>query len=261
MGTVPETLRAFGDTTLVVRAVSAVLATFPGAPILQPYRTMDDAVNAIAPEASDAVRAAARTNAEDAVASQILAMGAAIDGADRQLARSSATGVEAQASDAVLKALGLAWFAHATGSGDPAARVEGFRSLPAGRSLLAIWAAVDVALPLGGTDVARMVSLHRTTEATRWVAIGGEQAMDGIGPIWDALLPTLQKVVDTAAKRTDPIALVLAPFVPGLVPGDGTTAPPGAAEQIAVQSDRMPIYKWLAARLAAEHAASRAVLG
>src|SRR5688572_29369202 len=137
MGTVPETLRAFGDTTLVVRAVSAVLAVFPGAPILRPYRTVDDAVEVLAPEAPDAVRTAARLYAEDPVASRILAMGAGIDGADRQLARSAEVGSEGHAADAVLKALGLAWFAHATGQGDPSARIEGFRALPAGRAMLA----------------------------------------------------------------------------------------------------------------------------
>jgi hypothetical protein len=191
-------------------------------------------------------------------------MGAAIDGADRRLAREARSRppeIESQAADAVLKALGLAWFAHATGTGDPTARVEAFRALPAGRSLLALWATVDVALPLGGTDVARMVSQHRDTETIRWVAIGGERAVDGIVPIWEALVPTLQKVVDTAAKRTESLAAVLAPFVPGLIPTDGGATPAGASEQIALQSDRMPIYKWLAARLAAEHAVSRATAG
>lgn len=264
MGSVPETLNAFGENTLVVRAVSVVLAAVPGAPSIVPYRTVDDAITAVAPFASDACRAVARSYAEDSVACRILEMGAAIDGADRQLARvTAAGGLDAQAADAVLKVLGLAWFAHATGRGESSARVEGFRSFPAGRALLATWAAVDVVLPLGPTDVGRMVAAHRTAAATRWVAIGGEHAMDGIGAVSDAIAPTLQKVVDAAAKRSDHLASVLAPFVPGLIPAaqDRSAPPPGASEQIAVQSDRMPIYKWLAARLAAEHAAARALSG
>ena len=240
-----------------------MLGAFPGAPLLQPYRTVDDVVTAVAPFASDPVRAAARSYAEDAVACRILAIGAAIDGADRQNSPDHrGWRTEAQAADAVLKALGLAWFAHATGRGESAARVEAFRSLPAGRALLATWATVDVCLPArrrrrGPDDHHPPHGLHHPV-----VPIAGEHAMDGIGAVSDALAPVLQKVVDTAAKHPEPLAELLAPFVPGLIAAspDRVTPPPRADEQVATGSDRMPIYKWLAARLAAEHAAARAVL-
>jgi hypothetical protein len=264
MSTVPDTLRAFGPQTLVVRAVQALVAGMPGEKPVVPYASLEDVVGAVLPSSEASVRAAAETLALDPIADAVLQLGAAVDGTDRLLARQLsasqlAPGTDAhtvQAEDATLKALALASFARrvspATAT-DPAARARAFLELPSGRLMGMLWATVDVALPLGGTDVARMVALHQATSASRLASLGGEQALDGAVPTWGALAPLLQELVDRAAPRTDALAAALAPFVPGLI-----ARLDGAAERIAAQSDRMPIYKWLAARLAAEHAVMRA---
>ncbi|MEQ1502950.1 MAG: hypothetical protein ABMB14_12005 [Myxococcota bacterium] len=256
-GVVSDTLRAFAPSTLVVRAVDAVLAATPGASAIAQYGLVDDVVAAIAPGASDDVRARAHTLVDDPVAARILAVGTAIDGADRDLPRAirrGGDGLALQAEDAALKALGLGWFARMVGVGEPAARAEALRSLPSGRALIAVWAAVDVALPLQGADVARLVADRGPAQGARLVSLAGEDAMDGVTTVLGGLGPVLQQAVDIAAGRIAALAEALAPFVPGLI----ATAE-GAAEQIAVQSDRLPMYKWLAARLAAEHAVLRAV--
>jgi hypothetical protein len=59
----------------------------------------------------------------------------------------------------------------------------------------------------------------------------------------------MQREVDRSVSRLARIVEALAPYVPDLLPGT-----PGAAQTIAVKMDRLPIYKWLGARLAAERA-------
>jgi hypothetical protein len=258
MSTVPDSLRAFGPQTLVVRAVQALVAGMPGEKPVVPYASLEDVVGAVLPSAD---RAAAETLALDPIADTLLQLGAAVDGTDRTLARQLSAnqlvpGTDAhtaQAEDATLKALALAAFAKRVSPGEPAARARAFMGFPSGRLMAVVWATVDVALPLGGTDVVRMVTLHQATSASRLAALGGEQALDGAMTTWGSLAPHLQELVDRAASRTDALATALAPFVPGLI-----ARLDGAAERIAAQSDRMPIYKWLAARLAAEHAVMRA---
>lgn len=260
MGTVPETLRAFGPTTLVVRAVDAVLATMGAQPPLGAVPDVAGVVEALA--AAEGIRAsvaAAEALALDATSERVLAIGAAVDGADRHLARTATPGpgperpqgtadgpplVELQAQDAALKLLAIAAIARTCG---------GLKRLPSGRALVAVWAAVDVALPLGGTDVARMMATHRGTQAIRLSALLPPEVCTGLDPVVDGLIPIGQRQVDAAVARVDGIAAALAPFVPGLL-----ASSEGAAERIALQTDRLPVYKWLAARIAAEHAAMRA---
>jgi hypothetical protein len=256
MSTVLETLHAFGPTTLVVRAVGALVEAMPGGHTLPPYPNLEAALQVLAPGASPEVAAAARANVDDAVAAGVLHLGASVDGADRALVRRTPAGgaapIEDQASDAVLKALALAGLASRVGTGDPPARVAAFRALPAGEVLLLTWAAVDVILPLGQTDLARLFP-SQAEQASRLASVGGEALLEGVVPVLRELVGPMQQVVDALADRSEAAARALAPFVPGLVAGEA-----GAGERIALQSDRLPIYKWLAARLATEHAIRRA---
>lgn len=247
MGTVPETLHAFGPSTLVVRAVGAALAAL-GEPELAPYPTVDTALGA----ADVGARAGAHQAASDMVASAILALGAAVDGADRAMVRAAEASGSDQSEDAVLKALAIAAFARRLGGDGPAERVERLLALPSGRALVATWGAVDVALPLGPTEVAGLLAAH-PQQVGRLAAIAGEEALDGVSATMPALLGALQGAVDAAVARSEALALALAPYVPGLV----ATAD-GAGAAIARQTDRLPIYKWMAARIAVEDAVRRA---
>lgn len=258
MPTVAATLQAFGPTTLAVRAVAAVLGTVPGAGSLQPWSSVDDAVRELRPDAGDAVLDDARARVDAAWASELLDLAGRVDALDRRLATHHVPGegLEAQGGDAVLKLLLLAVLASRGGTGAPEARVETLRTARAGRALLAWWAAVDVTLSLGGAEVGRLLAAHRAEQSGRLVSLGGEHVLDGVGPVLDAMLPTAAKVVDASAKRADTLARALAPFVPGLV-----VASPDVAEVVAVRADRLPVYKWLVARFAAELAARAAVDG
>lgn len=264
MSTVPDALRVYHSGTLVVRAIDALVAVMPGMPPVTPYGSVGDALVALSPQSAgdEAKLRALEALAIDPIANSIAELGAAVDGSDRVLARQLLHPPhvedphESQAGDAALKALAIGAIARRiSGSSEPGARARALTALPSGQLMLAVWAALDVALPLGGTDVAKMVSIHQAAESSRLATVGGEHALDGAVPSWAALAEIAQPLVDAAASRTEVIARSLAPFVPGLI-----SRSEGAAERVAVQSDRMPIYKWLAARVAAEHAATR-VLG
>ena len=132
--TVPASMRAFGPTTLVVRAANAVLTTLE-APVAPAWLTVGDAAAALG-----APVALADTLAADSASADLLRVGAAIDGADRALARQvrAEDALAFQAEDAVLKLLMLGWARGATGGT--------LLDLQFGRVALLVWAAVDVAL-------------------------------------------------------------------------------------------------------------------
>lgn len=246
---VAESLRAFGPSTLAVRAVGEVLGTLASDP-LPAYRAPEDALGVVAPESAARLAARAEVLADDALSRRIVAVGTAVDGADRAVARALARTPSAgdtlapQAEDAALKLLVLGWLASVT---------RGLVPLPSGAALLRVWAAVDVALPLGGADLSRMLGEQRSAAAIRLVALCGEEGMEGMHTGTDGLLAAAQREVDAAAARTEALALALAPFVPGLMASDRD-----AAARIALGADRLPLYKWLTARIAAEHAVARA---
>ena len=238
--TVPASMRAFGPTTLVVRAANAVLTTLE-APVAPAWLTVGDAAAALG-----APVALADTLAADSASADLLRVGAAIDGADRALARQvrAEDALAFQAEDAVLKLLMLGWARGATGGT--------LLDLQFGRVALLVWAAVDVALPLGGADVAWMLRDHRTAQSIRLVSLCGEAGMDGLQRNVDALVPAAAEAAARATARIDALAEALAPFVPGLV-----ASGEGAARRIALQGDKLPLYKWLATMIAAEYAAAR----
>ncbi|MEZ4238771.1 MAG: hypothetical protein R3F59_21990 [Myxococcota bacterium] len=241
---VAASLRAFGPTTLVVRAVDAVLGTL-GEPPVPHWATVGDAAAAL-----DAPLAHTEAFAEDDRSREILHVGAAVDGADRAVARRirAEDALGPQAEDAVLKLLMLGWLQGATHGA--------LLDLHAGRTALLCWAAVDVVLPLGGADVPWMLEEHREQQTIRLVSLCGEAGMDRVRGGVDAVLPRAAEAVARAAPHADALALALAPFVPGLLAsGDD------AAANVALQGDRLPLYKWLATRIAAEYAASRARTG
>ncbi|MEQ1567463.1 MAG: hypothetical protein ABMA64_17605 [Myxococcota bacterium] len=256
MSNLPDTLHAFGPSTLAVRAVGAVLSA-SGAAALDEMPTVEAALSTLlrttgGPAASPTVHAAAAAAATDLVSTAVLGLGAAVDGADRALGRDQVTDEGPQTADAVLKAWAMAAIARRLGGADPAARVARLLELPSGKAMVVVWAAVDVVLPLGGVHLDTVFAQHRVATASRLAALAGEEALDGTSAVLAALTPALQAQVDRTVPLSGAIAHALAPFVPGLVPQSG------AEQTIAVRSDRLPLYKWLAARIAAEHAVRRA---
>lgn len=252
MLSVPEALHAFGPSALVVRVVQALAAALelPGP---SSYPTVDAVVDELVPVARrSAVRGGALTAALASRSASILAVANAVDAADREIVRHlgpDAYLAEPQADDAALKAVAIAGqFRHAF-DGDALSVVRRVWQLPSGPLLVAVWAAVDVALPLGATDLRTLLAERELAQSRRLDAMAPSPGIEARRAVLEQLLPTLQREVDRSAARVAEIIAALSSFVPGVLPGT-----PGAAQTIAVKMDRLPIYKWLGARLAAERA-------
>jgi hypothetical protein len=252
MLTVPEALHAFGPTALAVRAVQALAGALE-LPRPVPYPTVEAVVDAlVAAPRRASVRERALAASLSARASRTLAIVSAVDLEDRALVRElglDAYETEPQANDAVFKAIAIADLIRESFQADPEAAVSSTFSLPSGPLLAAVWAAMDVALPLGTCDLASLVKEREATQAGRLDAAVGGAAEPGRRAVLEALVPWLQREIDRAVGQVPKLIAALSDFVPGVEP-----ATPGAARTIAVKMDRLPVYKWLGARIAAERA-------
>jgi hypothetical protein len=250
MASVSQALALFGPSSLTWRLIAAVLGAMPKAPDLVHYASVAEAARSVAP-AVDPAAADARAATEPV--EELLWMGRLVDATDRDrpFRMDGEHDLEVQADDAILKALALGWWAWRTGAGTAEERAEVFRVRPAGRALVAWWAAIDVALPLAGGDLEALIAARGSQQLSRLAALAGEHSIEGALPATRALVPTLQRVVDLATRRSEALAMAAAPYVPGLL-----ARADGAEEAVGARADRMPAYKLLAARLAAEHAAT-----
>jgi hypothetical protein len=141
----------------------------------------------------------------------------------------------------VFKAIVLAAIAARSGG------VPALESMPSTRAWIAFWASVDVVATLGAVDVKRLVAAHDLQARNRLAGALGEDALFGVDGALAALVPSLQREVDAATGTVDAVAKALAPLVPGIVaPG------PDAAAVVGTRADGLPVYAWLAARLAVE---------
>lgn len=246
MVSVDEALHIFRPEVLSVRLVSAVLAQVPGAPAYVHYGSVADAVRAVNASATPEQIAAAEARAQEGPSSRLVWMGRQIDATDR--ARPFLFEGEdergPQADDAVLKALALGWFAARCGG------VEAFTQLGAGQAMITWWASVELVLPLRTTEIEPMLAQRGVAQLSRLAALVGEQELTEVRPMTLALLPSLQRAAQLCSEHVEALVRASAPFVPGLL-----ASPDGADEAVASRADRMPVFKLLSARLAAERAA------
>ncbi|MBX2799393.1 MAG: hypothetical protein KTR31_17085 [Myxococcales bacterium] len=245
MQSVDEALAAFGPDALCARLVASVLAEIPRAPAWVHYGSVAEAAEIHRRSVDPTQLAAALARARTEVSTSLLQVGQQLDVADRHrdLGFLGRHDVDAQTDDAAMKAAALGWFASRCGG------ASSFVELPAGRSMLAWWAAVEVALPLGERRVEALLAERSQGQMNRLAALVGDHTLQGAYPAMRALTPMLQKVVDLACGRSEDLVVATAPFVLGLV--DHT---PSAPLDVAARADRMPVWTLLAARLAAERA-------
>lgn len=170
--------------------------------------------------------------AEPPARPEAVAVGRWLDGGDRHRPLPDP---EAQRDDAVRKALAITWWAR-TG---PQRMAH-----PAFRTLVAWWAAADVALPLPSGDVAEWHRRRHVDLQSQLASVVSEAGLGGLAVAWEQLQPELSEAVARARGARAELAEALAPHVPGLVaPGDG------AASHVAVGADRLPAYWVLFATL------------
>ncbi len=246
-----DALASFSPETLSWRLVQILLGEV-GAPDLVPAASVAEVARLLRPQATaDRVAAAVALAASEPV-DDVLYVAELLDAADRghRVAFGRTPSLDVQADDAVLKALGLGWVAWRTGAGSVEARVERLLGTPSGVAWAAVWACVEVVLPLGGADLRHLFNEHGSNQANRLASLADPISLEGAQPALSALAMPLQAHVDALVPRAADLTEALAPLVPGLI-----ASRVGAEEEVAHRADRMPLYQMLGARIAAEHAA------
>jgi hypothetical protein len=260
-----------------VRILEVVLKAIPNSPAYVHYRSVEDAVRALNPNASAAQLAEARALANDRDLKDVLWMGSTLDTVDNGYAiftglktvwnLFSGAGAKAlenddqQRNDAIIKALGIAYMVYHAYPGTLAQKVNAFRATGAGQTLAIYYGAADVALPFadnalvgGGNFISTTWNKYGAAQLSRLGGMMGGRSIDEAKSTLDGILQPLEQVAATASRYVQPIAATAKQYVPSVVSGADKVA-----GVVASGTDMLPVYKLLSARLAAESAARRAL--
>ena len=279
MTTIDEALQEFSSDALTCKMLRSVYKVVPYSPELPHFSTVDDAMRSIRADASESDLVRARdiaANTEDLA--DILWMARLLDAGDKgytiltglwsavklfQGKGSDALETDGQQrNDAVLKALGISYMVHKAYPGSLTEKAASFRDSPTGQAIAVYYGAVEVALPFadnaavtGSSFLTDLFAKAGGAQANRLASMAGGHSVEGAQAMLTTLTEPLQRVVAHTAKYTKPIAEAAGPYVPGLMSGADKIA-----GVVAGAADVMPVYRLLGARLAAESAASRALI-
>lgn len=277
---IDEALGAFADDDYTVRLCRTVFRVVPFAPDIPSYSSLEACLRQIDPDAHPKVLEAAHELARGEDAQRALWMFDALDTADSGI--TVYTGIKSavelyraekgqrldaletdpqQAADAVLKGLAIAYSVYRLFPGGPVDKVTAFRALSSGQALAFYFASIDVGLPFADNALAAGGSLFHDlyekigAEQTKKLAsIAGDEAAEGAKGVMAKLMDPLETLVKTSAEYLGPIADAAADFAPkALDVGDKV------AGGLATAADVLPVYRYLGARLVAEHCARRAL--
>lgn len=267
----------FKATSVTARLCRAVCTVVPGAPTLNHFQTIEQAVHTREPRAGRRVVARARELSEEPNAQGGLWVMNALDTADSGIA--VVTGVKTavaayktrstdalrndsqQAADAVLKALGIAYLIHKVFDGSPLDRVKAFQATDSGKAILAYYAAIEIGLPFadnaarqGGKLLDDLVNRWQDTDLGKLGAQVKADDLQGARTVLDRLLGPLRGAVQTASQHLGPAAEAAQKNLPGAL-----SAADKVAGVAATGADLLPVYRYLGARLVAEVCAGQAL--
>ncbi|HHO53794.1 MAG TPA: hypothetical protein ENK18_23705 [Deltaproteobacteria bacterium] len=278
MSRVNEALNEFNSDSITVKLLDGIFNTVPHSPQFQMWTSVDDAVRALKPSATESELELARNIAagNDQV-NDILWMSRLLDSGDKGYAivTGLATawklfkgqGVESfetdnqQRNDAVLKALGLSYMVYKAYPGSVAERADAFRTSPTGQAMAIYYGTIEVALPFADNAamsssgaLEQLLSKDGDEQMRRMSQLAQGHDVDGAAQMMSQLTEQLQRVADHAANYVKPVAEQIGPYMPGAM-----NAADKAAGALANAADVLPVYRLLGARLAAESAARRAL--
>ena len=163
-----------------------------------------------------------------------------------------------QGGDAVLKALGIGYLLNLCFPDSDDAVLE-LSELPAGRALLAYFAAAEVALPFveqlseDEQVFSSLMSQHLDAQAAKLATVTGKPAVEEARRHLESIALTVDSLVNRSGDY-------LGPFVQsaeGMVPGAGGVVDT-IGDVMAAGADVLPVYRYLGTRLVSEAAVSRA---
>lgn len=278
MSVVQQALDEFNEESLTFKLLTGVYTAVPYSPAFPHWRSVDDAVRTLKPDATqeDLIRAQqiAQTNQEVA---NILWMAKLLDAGDKGYAIVTGLhtafklfkgqGMEAletddqQRNDAILKALGLAYMVYYAYPGTVQQKAIAFRDSPTGQAMMMYYGSIEVALPFAdnvaqyaGGSLSNMLNNEAGGQANRLAQMAQGHNLEGAIQMLSELTDRLQRVADHATNHIKPVAEQIGPYVAG-----GANIADKAAGALANAADVMPVYRLLGSRLAAESAARRAL--
>jgi len=271
-------LHEFKPDDYTVKMLQAIFKVVPYAPTLNHYRSMEEVVRTLNPNANPIAFGKVRIEAMGQDIQDVLWMGNLLDTGDKgyalftglksavNLVRGQGAAAletdDQQRNDAVLKALGIAYMAYNAFPGSVSERVEAFRTTPAGQALLMYYASIEVALPfadnaaVGTANVVDRLLQSAPAQVQKLTGMAAGKSLEGAVETLRSLAQPIQKVVDVAAQYTKPVAQTAQQYLPGALGGADKVA-----GLVANAADVMPVYRYLSIRLAAEGAAYRALKG
>ena len=270
-----RTLADYDPQKLTVKLVGTILGSIPFAPPTKAYTDLAGALafeHADAPEGvlERAIALAAEKPVADAMkvakvldtSSTGLSIFTGLQSAMALFGRGAEPTKAAvqQKADAAMKAIGLGFAIHRLFPEGLLDRIEVVQSLPAGRTLLVYYGAVEVALPfvveVNADDshhfVTQLLQKHSAGPLAKLAPAIGQEGLKGAQGALGEMLGLLDKVVDHTIQHVDAIAGHATQILPKSF-GKGD-----AAELVATGADALPVYQWLVARLIVESLLYRA---
>lgn len=286
MSAVHEALNEFSEDSLTFKLLKGVYAAVPYSPEnFHLWRSVDDAVRALDPNASDDLIQKARQIADsNEQVANVLWMARVLDTGDKGYA--IATGLHTawklfqgkdindaletdgqQRNDAILKAVGMAYMVYNAFPGSLQERAEAFRDSPTGQAMMIYYASIEVALPFadnaamaGSGAISQLLTTQGAAQAENLKAAGRD--VEGSVQMLVQMANQIQRVADHARNYVQPVAAQVAQYVPeGMNLGGGMDVADKAAGALANAADVMDVYRLLGGHLAAESAAYRAIKG
>lgn len=270
---IDSVLGAYRPDDYSVRLVGGVCKVVPFAPELNFYHSVADALTQAAPAAKKPVLDRAHALAGEDAAQRVLWVTSALDTADGgisafsglrsavNLVRSS-TGQrlaaletdEAQAADAVLKGLAIAYCVYRLYPGSVTEKVSAFRASPTGQALAFYYASVELGLPFadnaltgGGKLLSDLYARFGPDQTAKFAAIAGPEAAEGATTVMGQLIGPMDQLVQMASGHLQTVATTVTSYLPSALDvGDK------AAGVVATAADAMPVYRWMGARLVTE---------
>jgi len=276
---VDAALGQFKPDDYTVQLCNTVFKVLPFVQPGAPYERLVDALKALHPQASAQMLARAQEYATGEPASKALWVASAIDTGDAGLAvfsglksavdlfrgkRGNAFETDTQqAVDAALKLLAMGYIVYRLFPGPIPQRIQTFYSLPAGQSLSAYYASIEVALPFadnamvaGGNFLATLWQRYGSQAADKFSSLVGPDDAKGAQGILGTMIGHMEAVV----QRVTPFAQQVADAASRYVPTALNVADK-VAGVVATGADAMPVYRYLGARLVAEAAANVGIRG
>lgn len=275
---VSQVLEQYESDHLAVRICSTIFQAVPGGPAFEFYNTVEGGIRRQDPLAGPSIisRTTALLDGDDAAAAMRVA--GALDTTDAGLG--AYTGVKnvlgllfgrsnrertfesdpQQATDAVLKAIGLAYMIHRLLPGSVDDKLAAFWRLKAGQEIATYYVVAELALPFAdnlasgsGQLISRITSGSRDSVRERFDQFVGRDAFSHASSVLTRLRLPLGDYLDRASGHTGTVA----ERVKGLLPGAMNVfdSVSGAA---ATGIDLKPVWRFLGGRLVVEACAYRA---